>query len=223
MSDAVSAAIEAAKNAANTAAPLPAAASAPAAYAPPAAPLGGGRVRSLTEMAETHVERPDLYVKVDFYGLHIEDAGIIPELKGTIDLKEAKFPLVCRYTVAGQAQYLRTYDGVREVKSGKPWAVAVEEVKRSDPKADVYDAAEFVMTLTEQPTKTGNFKDPAPVVGQRVGHTSSRTGFDPVMKFLKEAMGIHGATATVPAKITATSKEKGSNKWGVLAIELLGN
>lgn len=214
MTDAVAAAIEQARQAATNVVP---AAPAPSA---PLAPVGVGRVRSLADAVETYVERPDLFVKVDYYGIHIEDDGIIKELHGKIDLGSIKFPDVCRYTRAGAHDYLRTYDGIREVKSGKAWAQALDDAKRMDDKADVYPAVEFMIELSKKPTKTGGDK-PVPEAGQRVGHTTSRTGYDPVMKFLKETAAIVGPTAVVNVRVFHTAKTKGSNKWGVLGLELL--
>lgn len=186
------------------------------------APMGVGRVRTLADAVETFVERPDLFIKVDYYGIHIEDDGIIKELFGTIDLNTVKFPDVCRYTRAGTHDYLRTYDGIREVKSGKGWAQALEDAKRVDDKADVYQAVEFMIELLKKPTKAGGDK-PVPEIGQRVGHATSRTGYDPVMKFLKETAPIVGPTATVNVRVFHTAKTRGQNKWGVLGVELMPN
>ena len=227
MTDAVAAALEAAR--ANTAAAVAATpAVAPVAQAAAVAPLGAGRVRSLADMAETYVERAELFLKVNENGMLVgDDVGFIDELIGKLKLSEVKFPQVCRYSVAGSHKYLRTYDGVREVTSGNGWGVAIAQAQQVDPKADVYDAVEIAIITTEEPKKTALKKDaeltPVPV-GSRVGYTSSKTGFDPIMKTIVAAIKrIGNADAEISVKAFHIAKAKGQNKWGVVGLEELAN
>lgn len=213
--DAVQAAIAAARNVADTVAPPPLAPMTPPA---PLAPMGVGRVKTLADAVETFVERPELFIKVDYYGMHIEDDGIIKEIEGEMKLDDLKFPSVCRYTRAGTHDYLRTYDGVREVKTGKSWGQALDEAKRIDQGADVYEAVEYTISLTKEVTKVGGKKEVTPpVIGQRLGHTTSRTGYDPIMKFARDMFKKHGAGATVKVRLEHVQRQKGQNKWGVIS------
>lgn len=216
MTDAVAAALAAARQVANNVPEL----APPTAPLYPPAPLGVGRVKSLADAVETFVERPESFIKVDYYGIHIEDDAIISELFGELKLEDSKFPDVCRYTRAGTHDYLRTYDGVREVRSGKSWGQALDDAKRIDPKADIYPAVEFLLTLTKKPVKTGPSEKPAPEIGQKVGHTTSRTGFDPIMKFIRDAAKVYAPTTVIPVRVFHTPRLKGQNKWGVLGIEV---
>jgi hypothetical protein len=216
MVDAVTAAIEAARaQAANVPAPI-------VAHAPPAPVIvGSGRVKSLADAVETYVERPDLFIKVDEYGMEVGETKLIGEIEGVLNLADLKFPDVCRYTTAGQHTYLRTYDGVREVRTGKAWSIALDEAKRIDPKADTYPAVEYMIVVTK-PIVNGMNKTAEVAIGQRVGNTTSRTGFDPVMKAVKEAAKLYGVDAVVNVKLIHEPRKKGSNNWGVIKLEVLG-
>lgn len=187
------------------------------------APVGMGRPKSLADATANYVERPEIFVKVDEYGLHIEDKGIINEIFGTLSLKDCKFPEVCRFMRAGQAAYLRTYDGIREVSSGKSWAQALEDARRIDPKADIYNAVDFVVELSLPIKKQGPAQNAAalPPVGSRLGHTTSRTGYDTVMKVVKSTYELYGEDAVVPVRLFPIAKTKGSNSWGIVGMELV--
>jgi hypothetical protein len=218
MVDAVAAAIEAARaQAANVPAPVT--------QMPTAAPvpvvLGSGRVKTLADAVETYVERPDLFIKVDEYGMEVGEVKLISEIEGVLNLADLKFPDVCRYTTAGQHTYLRTYDGVREVRTGKAWSVALDEAKRIDPKADTYPAVEYSIAVTKE-IVNGMGKKAEVAIGQRVGNTTSRTGFDPVMKAIKEAAKLYGPEAVVNVKLLHEPRKKGSNSWGVIRFEVVG-
>ena len=225
MTDAVAAALaDARANAANAVAAAPAPAPVVAAAVPA---VGAPRVRSLADVAATYVERPDLFIKVNENGILIGDeVGYIEELFGTIKLSEVHFPAICRYTVAGSHKYLRTYDGVREVTSGKAWGQAIAEAQQVDPRAETYDSVEFGLVLTQEPKKNA-IKAGAQLtevpVGSRVGYTASKTGFDPVMKFLTGALKTHGEEGEVAVRAFHIPKTKGQNKWGVVGLEAAAN
>lgn len=187
------------------------------------APVGAGRPKSLADATANYVERPEIFIKVDEYGLHIEDKGIINEIFGILTLKDCKFPEVCRFMRAGQAAYLRTYDGIREVTSGKSWAQALEDARRIDQKADIYNAVDFVVELSHEIKKQGPAQNAAavPPVGARLGHTTSRTGYDTIMKLVKSVYDLYGEDAVVPVRLYPISKTKGSNSWGIVGMELV--
>lgn len=187
------------------------------------APVGMGRPKSLADATANYVERPEIFIKVDEYGLHIEDKGIINEIYGTLSLKDCKFPEVCRFMRAGQAAYLRTYDGIREVTSGKSWAQALEDARRIDQKADIYNAVDFVIDLTHEIKKQGPAQNAAaiPPVGSRLGHTTSRTGYDTIMKLVKSVYDSLGEDAVVQVRLFPIAKTKGSNSWGIVGMELV--
>lgn len=219
MVDAVAAAIEAARAQAAT---VPAAvAQMPMQMPAPVTVVGRGHVKTLADAVETYVERPDLFIKVDEYGMEVDETKQIIEIEGVLNLADLKFPDVCRYSTAGQHTYLRTYDGIREVRTGKAWSVALDEAKRIDPKADTYPAVEYNVVVTKEVVSRLNEKAKV-AIGQRVGNTTSRTGFDPVMKAVKDAAKLYGNEAVVNVKLVHEPRAKGSNKWGVIKLEVIG-
>ncbi len=219
MTDAVSAALAAARaNADNAVVNTPVVA--PVGVVPSVMPQG--RVRTLADVADTYVERSELFIKVTEIGMYIgDDFGCADELFGTIKLSEVRFPSMCRYQVAGQTKYLRTYDGVREATSGKSWGQAIAEAQSIDQKADIYDSVEFALNLTKVPVKRQVKKgDLVEVpVGSRVGYTASKTGFDAVTKYITAAFKEHGADAEVAVRAYHIAKKRGSNEWGIVGLE----
>lgn len=208
MNDAVSNAILAAQNAASQ---VPAVQQTAGAVAP----LPAGRPRTLADAVATAGNAVDDYLKVDKSGMSIgDDAQTFEKLEGTIKLAEAKFPYMVRYAAGGTQVYLKSYDGIREVRSGKAWSDAVAEACRIDPKCQgQYDAIEFVFTLTKDVKGKGDKVWPA---GTRLGHTTSITGTKFVMGWVTSAAQRGANDNEQPVQLEHKPMAKGQNKWGVI-------
>jgi hypothetical protein len=217
MNDAVSAAILAAQNAAGqfqAPATVPAAVSAGVPAAMPAA-----RPRSLADALASAGAAVDVWLGVNEYGLYIgnDKKNLFETIDVMIKLSEVKFGYGVRYSIGSQVNYGKSYDGVREVKSGRPWAEIVAEAQRIDPKCrGSYDLAEIPMTLVADLVKKD--KTVAAEAGKRLGLTTSVTNFPVFMTWVAEALPSFGEHSEIPVVLSGTTKKGPTGDYGLVAF-----
>lgn len=180
------------------------------------APLPVGKPRSLADAVASAGTSCDEFIKVKDTGIYVgDDLQAYDNLLGTMKLSACKFPWMVRFNLGGVAQYCRSYDGIREARSGKAWADVVAEACRVDSKCQgQYDAVEFVLTLTE------DLKGKTKVwpKGTTLGHTTAITGTKTVMSYITEASQRGANDNDAPVVLEHKPMKKGQFSWGVMTI-----
>lgn len=159
----------------------------------------------------------DHYLKVDEYGLHVDDdKAAFETISVTIRLAEVILGDGVRYMAGGRAQYDKSLDGgVRSVR-GKPWAEVVQQAITLDPACrGSYPLADVPMTLTK-PLKLKNGTTIA--AGARIGYTTSVTGYKGFISWAKDARANNGEEATIDVTVGFVSRKKNGNEWGEMTF-----
>lgn len=218
---AIDAAIAAAQAAAAAAAAAPAPALSGTASGSLPTVAAPGRARTLADAVEAAPQSVDLYLQVDYSGMHIDKTpDVIETIDVRIALADLKFPYSLRYTSAGQTIYLKSIDGVREARSGQSWHECIARAQSIDPMCKgSYDSVELVMELISDV----DLKKSKRVIeaGSKLGYTTPYTGYALCMDWLKAAFKEFGPAGIVPVRLTHIPKQKGSNNWGVIGFETL--
>ena len=172
------------------------------------APLGAGRVRGFDDAVASAGAAVDLWLSVDSDGYKIGNTKFAA-IAGTIDMGSIKFPYMCRANVGGGTKFLRSYDGVREAQSGRPWAEVCAQLQAMDANCKgQYDAAEIPLVL-DADLVAGEKVIKA---GRAVGITTSVTGFKPFMAWARQ----FGSTDTISVIASVeTNSKKGVRDWGI--------
>lgn len=117
------------------------------------------------------------------------------------------------------AQYIKTYDGVKEVRGGS-WEAAKAKALLADDKFYTYKSADLKMTLLE------DLKDIKGKVlleaGSTIGNSISATGmknFRNLIELVKKQVLLN---AEIEVKITNEPKSAKGKTWGVLQFQLIG-
>jgi hypothetical protein len=172
------------------------------------APLGAGRVRGFDDAVNSAGAAVDLWLSVDSDGYKVGSTKFAA-IAGTIDMGSIKFPYMCRANVGGGTKFVRSYDGVREAQSGRPWAEVCAQMQAMDANCKgQYDAAEIPLVL-DADLVAGEKVIKA---GRAVGITTSVTGFKPFMAWARQFGS--GDTISVIASVETNSK-KGVRDWGI--------
>lgn len=184
----------------------------------PAAPLPQGRVRTLDDALESAGVAVEEFVKVSETGFTLNDKPF-QELDAELSLSDIQIIYSVRFNPpSGGTRFARSYNGVTEARSGRPWAQVCAEAQAADPKCQgSYDAAEVPLTLIAD-VKAGEktFK-----AGSRIGFTTPITGYKPLMTWLREAKAEFGPGATVPVTFYVEGKSKpGVRGWGLPLLKV---
>lgn len=174
----------------------------------------------------------DAYLQVANTGMSVKGKqGVIYEAEVLIDFNKVSYNETIKY---GQnpVTYKKTYDGVMTT-DGIAWAKACEDARRVDPKAAPYKSADLPMTVLKDLVVTlgAGKTETVAAAGDILGHslsTTNRANFAALVADMKakglsadHQNGIGGSRVIV--KLTHEPKEKGTNKWGLLKFELIGD
>lgn len=115
--------------------------------------------------------------------------------------------------------YIKTFDSEKEARGGS-WEAALAKAKLADPKVYTYSGVDVEFKVA-QDVKDVKGKVVAEA-GTVLGHSSTPTGLKNIKKFLK-AVEVAGLTEEdILVKITNEPRSADGNNWGVLAFELIG-
>jgi hypothetical protein len=174
--------------------------------------LPAGRARTLDDAINSAGTSVDAWVSIEASGLRI-GTKTFEGIRGKISLNEIAFPWMCRAAIGGATKFFRSYDGVREAQSGRPWADVVAQAQAMDANCrGQYDAAEIPLIIEDDLV----LADKTLKAGARLGITTPVTGFKPFMVWLKDTVARFGSTSTVDVVAAVEQKTKpGVRPWGV--------
>lgn len=167
----------------------------------------------------------DAWIKVKEFGLLIGDSSILfQDCLCSIDMTDGSGFVVKKAIKAGNpAQYWYTTDGVT-CSQGGSWDAAVQKAKSMDPKAYEYRCVDLPFTLLEDiKVKEKGGEKVLATAGQKLGHTTSTTNWKNWEAFFGECKDKELLKEPVVVRLTAEPRNNGTNKWGVIAFELVGS
>lgn len=191
------------------------------------ATAGGAVDMSLGSFLKAGGIAPDKWIQVKDTGMKLEknEKATIDQFEGTIDFASVKLFQGLRIALPGNKyEYIKTYDGRTEAKTGQAWGAAVADANaRAVAQNNTYRGADILIVLTKD-VKQGGTTIPA---GTKVGYTTSITGFAPFQSFLQtlvqEGKVQVGAGDTlsgvVPTKVVHETKSNADYEWGILTFE----
>ena len=185
------------------------------------APIVGpiARVRTLDEVVDSAGVGVEIWASLDSSSFRINNVSV-PQLVGRIKLADIKFPYMVRFNVGGGTKFARSYDGVREARSGHVWADVLALAQAADPKCNgAYDAAEVPVTL-DADLVCG---DRIVRAGQNVGFTTPITGFRPFMAWARQARLAFGSDGEPRVVVSVETRTKaGVRPWGIPVVSSRG-
>lgn len=172
--------------------------------------------------------QPDIWLDVKDTGLKLDKNEKMPlqEFKADLDFSKVKMFVGLRVKTGPKSfEYIKSYDGKTEAKSGKPWPVAVQESNaRAVEPAEQYRGADILMVLAED-TKQGNVTIPA---GKKIGYTTAVTGFGNFQTFLADMITAGDveviqdnpfrASGQMTVIASHVEKKNASFTWGVVGF-----
>lgn len=212
--DTISAAIKAAQTVA-AAVPMQ---TAPAAQAMTST-LPAGRVRTLDDAMAAVGAAVDMWASIEPDSYRFGKSKPVDQIVGTLTMSEIQTPFGVRFNVGGSTRFSRSYDGIREAQSGKPWMEVVAQAQQMDGNCKgQYDLAEIPIVLTaDLVTSEKTYK-----AGTRIGITTPVTGFKPFMAWVRETRLTHSVDEVLAVCATVERKEKaGVKDWGIPVLTLL--
>ena len=170
---------------------------------------------------------PDKWLQVKDTGMKIDknDKATIDDFTGEIDFSKVKMFVGLRISLPGNKyEYIKSYDGRTESKTGQNWNTAVAEANaRAQSPSTTYRGADILAVL-DKDVKQGATTIPA---GTKVGYTTSITGFAPFQSLL--ATLVEDGTVTVGAgdrlsgsaviKLSHEAKKNADYEWGIINFE----
>jgi hypothetical protein len=195
------------------------------ALAPAAA--GGAVDMSLGSFLTAGGINPDKWLQVKDTGLKLDknDKATFDEFTGEVDFARVKMFVGLRISLPGNKyEYIKSYDGRTEAKTGQNWNVAVAEANaRAAAPSTTYRGADILLTL-DKDVKQGNATIPA---GMKVGYTTSITGFAPFQSLLQTLVESGDITVgagdrlsgVVTLKLTHEAKKNADYEWGIVNFE----
>lgn len=190
---------------------------------------GGGAVdMSLTSFLQSGGISPDKWVAVKDTGFKLDknEKAVLQEVVVDIDFADVKLFQGLRISLPGNRyEYIKTYDGRTESRTGQAWTAAMAEANgRSISPQNPYRGADILMVNPDE-VKQGSTKIEA---GTKLGYTTSITGFGGFQSFLagliqagKVQVAQDGVTlsGSVRTKVTHETKSNADYEWGVLNFE----
>lgn len=157
----------------------------------------------------------DAFLKLKFEGLFVQDNMVPGKIKVRISGATTTPLKACRY--GNPANYLRSYNGVTEARTGKAWTESVAEARRIDPKCTGdYDAFEMPFVLVDD---LRSLTEPDKVVleaGKVLGYSSPITGGKAVKEFVKQVLLPMGKDTVVEGYIEIKKMATDKGKWAIL-------
>lgn len=193
------------------------------------APASGGAVdMGVTSFLKSGGISPDKWIQVKDTGMKLDknEKATIDEFEGVIDFSNVKLFQGLRIALPGNKyEYIKTYDGRTESKSGQNWAAAIADGNnRAIAQNNPYRGADILIVLDAAVTQ-GKTTIPAET---KLGYTTSITGFAPFQSFLASlieagevSVGQDGMTLSgeVRVKVTHETKSNSDYEWGILTFE----
>ena len=188
---------------------------------------GGAVDMSLGSFLKSGGISPDKWIQVKDTGLKLDknEKAAIEEFEGTIDFANVKLFQGLRVSLPGNKyEYIKTYDGKTESRSGQNWNAAVADANaRAQSPNTPYRGADILIVL-DNDVKQGGTTIPA---GTKLGYTTSITGFGAFQSFLgtlvNEGKVQIGAGDTlsgeVKTKVIHETKKNADYEWGILNFE----
>mgnify|MGYP000742933578 CR=1 FL=1 len=191
------------------------------------APAGGAVDMSLTSFLKAGGISPDKWIQVKDTGMKLDknEKATIEEFVADIDFSNVKLFQGLRIALpGGKYEYIKTYDGRTESKTGQNWAAAVADANnRAVAPNNTYRGADILMTNPEAITQ-GKTTIPADT---KLGYTTSITGFGPFQSFLatliesgEVSIGTNDTlSGQVRVKVVHETKSNTDYEWGILNFE----
>jgi len=191
------------------------------------AATGGAVDMSLGSFLTAGGINPDKWLQVKDTGLKIDKnaKATIDDFTGEVDFARVKMFVGLRISLPGNKyEYIKSYDGRTEAKSGQNWNQAVAEGNaRAQAPATTYRGADILVKL-DKDVKQG---DVTIAAGTTVGYTTSITGFAPFQSLLQtlvESGDINvGAgdrlSGVVNLKLSHEAKKNADYEWGIVNFE----
>ena len=201
-----------------------------------AQPAAGGAVdMSFGATMSSGGLQPDAWLNVNETGIRFDKANKkewIDEFVADVDFSQVKLFVGLRTKQPGNKQeYIKSYDGKAESRSGTPWPVAMQQsLATAVEPADQYRGADILFVAVEDVAQGKEIK-PA---GTKFGHTTPVTGFGAFQAFLNELVangdvevipnaldpqGPPSFKGTVRVKVTHIEKSNANYSWGILGYE----
>lgn len=192
------------------------------------APAGGAVDMSLTSFLQSGGISPDKWIAVKDTGFKLDknEKAVLDEVVVDIDFADVKLFQGLRISLPGSKyEYIKTYDGRTESRTGQAWSAAMAEANgRSLSPQNPYRGADILM-VNPDVVKQGATKIEA---GTKLGYTTSITGFGSFQAFLAELIKANKVTVAqdgvtlggkVRTKVTHETKSNSDYEWGVLNFE----
>lgn len=188
---------------------------------------GGAVDMSLDSFLKAGGLSPDKWIQVKDTGMKLEkgEKATIDKFEGEIDFANVKLFQGVRVALPGNKyEYIKTYDGKTEARSGQNWNAAVADANnRAINPATPYRGADILITL-QADVKQGATVIPA---GTKLGYTTSITGFGAFQGFLQTLVADGKVQAAaggvlsgkVPTKVIHETKSNADYEWGILTFE----
>lgn len=190
----------------------------------PSAPLRPGKALSMDDMGGGGIQ-VDSWMGVNEYGLQFgEKKSLVTDpVRAMIDLTMIAPNFAMKF--GNPAEYLKSYDGITEVRGGS-WADAQARADRASAgKATVYRSCDVPMVLVSD-VKSKDLKTKTETVvakaGDRVGYSISTTGYGNWESFYKVCASKGLQHSKVMAELTSEPRtNRANNNWGVIAWKLV--
>lgn len=164
------------------------------------------------------IPRSTPYIKVNEFGIRVgQDKTFLTGFKAKILMVEDK-GFVLKHTLrygTAPVSYVSTYDGITSDKGGS-WADTVARVRRTDPAAEPYVAADILIKLDEKVKLANETLEP----GKLVALNTSKTNFSEWQDFYAACAeeGVLGQEVDVMIGFREIQHNK--NTWGVVTFAL---
>jgi len=191
------------------------------------APAGGAVDMSLGSFLKSGGISPDKWIQVKDTGMKLDknEKATIESFEGEIDFSNVKLFQGLRVALPGNKyEYIKTYDGKTESRSGQNWNAAVAEANNRavSPNAP-YRGADILIVNTKA-VKQGGTTIPA---GTKLGYTTSITGFGAFQAYLAglvdtgdvELVASDRLSGVVATKVVHETKKNADYEWGILTFE----
>jgi hypothetical protein len=191
------------------------------------AATGGSVDMSLGSFLKSGGINPDKWIQVKDTGFKLDknEKATIESFEGEIDFSQVKMFVGLRVALPGNKyEYIKSYDGKTEAKTGQNWNAAVADANaRAQTPNTQYRGADMLIVPTKD-VKQGSTVIPA---GTKLGYTTSITGFSSFQSFLaslvnagKVQVGPNDSlSGVVVTKVSHETKKNADYEWGVLNFE----
>lgn len=190
------------------------------ALAAPGAPVD----MSLSGFLKAGGIQPDVWLTLEKTGIKLDknEKAVFDDFEGTIDFSKVKLFQGLRTKLPGNKfNYIKTYDGRTEARSGENWATAVANAQaQAIEPAQPYRGADILIVTTKE-IKQGSKTYEA---GKKIGYTTAVTGFAPFQSLLESLVNSGdvqvGANDSLTGEVTVKAqhvvKSNADYQWGII-------